>query len=545
MTKGLASWQDLFVSQGTEAKIAEHAVVDTLRKAVWIILELLRIRFIAQIGEFDQNSRHAGAAQYIQTGIEPHAVVLGADAVDDSLQHMLRQPIGLRVLLVNVNLGAVDRGIDVRIAMDADKIIGGPAVSHHDTRGKAGGVARAEDLGWSIAADAHGKARVGAQQVGQILTDRVIDILLAQTISFRAGVWAGRVVACIDENADWQKITSLFQTMRQNQGRIRKTVPVLTRAVCGAMLVAGINLKMEAQDMAGEEEKQTFVEIDQQLVDNIIPRRAPDADKNTFGRVLCVCGSAGYTGAAYFAAQGAVRMGSGVVTLAVPEKAWPVLAVKLNEPVVRPMPCGMDGMLSHEALPVLLTLAERADALLIGCGLGRSDAVTEIVCALVREAQCPVVVDADGINALAAHKDVLRQAKQPVVLTPHAAEFARLSGLKQPDTVDLSAFAVENRCILLYKGHRTRIFAPDGTKYRNHSGNPGMAKGGSGDVLAGMLVALCGQGIEPVQAACAAAWLHGRAGDAAANRLSEYGMTPGDMLCELPRLLHRYNTREW
>ena len=122
---------------------------------------------------------------------------------------------------------------------------------------------------------------------------------------------------------------------------------------------------------------------------------------------------------------------------------------------------------------------------------------------------------------------------------------ARLSGLKQPDTVDLAAFAAENRCILLYKGHRTWIFTPDGSIYRNHSGNPGMAKGGSGDVLAGMLISLCGQGIDPVQAACAAAWLHGRAGDAAANRLSEYGMTPGDMLCELPRLLHRYNTREW
>ena len=291
--------------------------------------------------------------------------------------------------------------------------------------------------------------------------------------------------------------------------------------------------------------QEQFMEIDQAYVDGILPRRQPDADKNAFGRVLCVCGSAGYTGAAYFAAQGAVRMGSGVVTLATPEKAWPVLAVKLNEPVVRPMPCGADGMLSREALPLLTGLAARADAVLIGCGLGRSEAVTEIVCSLLQSAACPVVLDADGINAISAHKDVLRQTAQPVVLTPHAAEFARLSGLKQPETGDLSAFAQENRCILLYKGHRTRIFAPDGAMYRNHSGNPGLAKGGSGDVLAGMLVSLCGQGIAPVQAACAAAWLHGRAGDAAANRLSEYGMTPGDMLQELPGLLKRYNTREW
>lgn len=290
---------------------------------------------------------------------------------------------------------------------------------------------------------------------------------------------------------------------------------------------------------------EAFIEIQQAYVDGILPRRKEDADKNAFGRVLCVCGSAGYTGAAYFAAQGAVRMGSGVVTLATPEKAWPVLAVKLNEPVVRPMPCGTDGMLSREALPVLTALAARADAVLIGCGLGRSDAVMEIVCALLQSAKCPVVLDADGINALCAHKDVLQQTAQPVVLTPHAAEFERLSGIKQPDTESLSVFAQENRCILLYKGHRTRIFAPDGTMYRNHSGNPGMAKGGSGDVLAGMLVSLCGQGILPVQAACAAAWLHGRAGDLAANRLSEYGMTPGDMLQYLPELLKRYNTREW
>lgn len=290
---------------------------------------------------------------------------------------------------------------------------------------------------------------------------------------------------------------------------------------------------------------EAFIEIDQAYVDEILPRRQPDADKDAFGRVLCVCGSAGYAGAAYFAVQGAVRMGSGVVTLATPEKAWPVLAVKLNEPVVRPMPCDADGMLSREALPVLTALAARTDAMLIGCGLGRSDAVTEIVCSLLQSANCPVVLDADGINALSAHKDVLRQTAQPVVLTPHAAEFARLSGIQQPNTEELSAFAQENRCILLYKGHRTRIFAPDGTMYRNHSGNPGMAKGGSGDVLAGMLVSLCGQGVAPVQAACAAAWLHGCTGDAAANRLSEYGMTPGDMLCELPRLLKRYNTREW
>lgn len=288
-----------------------------------------------------------------------------------------------------------------------------------------------------------------------------------------------------------------------------------------------------------------MTEISQQMVDSLLPRRGAETDKNDYGRVLCVCGSADYTGAAYFAAQGAVRMGSGVVTLATPEKAWPVLAVKLNEPVVRPMPCTEAGLLSAGALPALLQLAERADALLIGCGLGRSDEVSAIVLALLRQARCQIVLDADGINALGTHKDVLRQAAHPVVLTPHAGEFARLSGLRSPDTAALADFAQTQRCILLYKGHRTLIAAPDGRLYRNHSGNPGMAKGGSGDVLAGMLVSLCGQGLAAVDAACAAAWLHGRAGDMAANELSEYGMTPSDMLGLLPRVLRRYNAREW
>ena len=195
-----------------------------------------------------------------------------------------------------------------------------------------------------------------------------------------------------------------------------------------------------------------MIEIDQAFVDSVIRPRDPETNKNDYGRILCVCGSAGYTGAAYFAAQGAVRMGSGVVTLAAPEKAWPVLAVKLNEPVVRPMPCGEDGLFSKKALPQLLALTERADALLIGCGIGRSDEVTEVVCTLLQKAACQVVLDADGIFALSQHKDILRRTAKPLVMTPHAGEFARLSGGKQVSPEELRAFAQENRCTVLYKG---------------------------------------------------------------------------------------------
>lgn len=275
--------------------------------------------------------------------------------------------------------------------------------------------------------------------------------------------------------------------------------------------------------------------IEREWVQRMLPRRAPETHKNDYGRVLAVCGCKGYTGAAYFAAQGAVHMGSGVVTLAVPEPVYPILAVKLNEPVVRPMPADGTGKFSAEAADTLMELAARADALLIGSGLGRSAALDELVAELIRAARCPMVLDADGINALAGHRNVLREAGGPCILTPHKGEFQRLSGIA-PDEADAAAqqFAMETGCVLLLKSHRTLISAPDGRQMRNTTGNPGMAKGGSGDVLAGMLLSLLGQGLDAFDAACAGAWLHGAAGDRCAAELGEYGMTPTDMLEALP-----------
>ena len=177
-----------------------------------------------------------------------------------------------------------------------------------------------------------------------------------------------------------------------------------------------------------------MIEINQDFADGVLHSRNPETNKNDYGRILCVCGSAGYTGAAYFSAQGAVRMGSGIVTLATPEGAWPVLAVKLNEPVVRPMPQEENGLFSMDALPKLLALAEKADALLIGCGLGRSDTLTEIVCTLLEKAKCQIVLDADGINSITGHKDILRRTAKPVSTTAKptstaAAASAIVSGI--------------------------------------------------------------------------------------------------------------------
>lgn len=269
---------------------------------------------------------------------------------------------------------------------------------------------------------------------------------------------------------------------------------------------------------------------------SILPDRNPWGHKGTFGKVLLLCGSRGYTGAAYLASMGALRSGAGLVFLGVPESIYAIEAVKLNEPVVFPLP-DASGRLSRNAIPEILERLPKMDAVLIGPGLGQSEDVLAVVKAVLEEAKCPVVVDADGINVLSAHRDILRGRAYPTILTPHDGEFSRIGGkLCENRIASAAELAKDLSCIVLLKGHETCI--TDGwTGYVNSTGNPGMAVGGSGDVLSGMIVSLLGQGIEPLEAAACAAWLHGAAGDACAERLGQYGMLPTDMLEDLPRLM--------
>lgn len=269
---------------------------------------------------------------------------------------------------------------------------------------------------------------------------------------------------------------------------------------------------------------------------SLLPDRDAFAHKGNFGKILLLCGSRGYTGAAYLAAMGALRSGAGLVFLGVPESIYAIEAVKCTEPVVFPLP-DRDGMLSTEAIPEILERLPRMDAVLIGCGLGQSPGTLAVVQAVLQSAACPVVLDADGINVISRHKDILRGRNGITILTPHDGEFARLGTPVGPDRMaSAMALASDLHCILLLKGHRTCI--TDGTRsYINTTGNPGMAVGGSGDLLAGILVSLLGQQLPPLEAAACAAWLHGAAGDACAREIGEYGMLPTDMLNALPRLM--------
>lgn len=275
----------------------------------------------------------------------------------------------------------------------------------------------------------------------------------------------------------------------------------------------------------------------------LLPVRPRFSHKGDFGRVLLVCGSVGFTGAAALAARAALRTGAGLITVATPRQVWPIVAAKLDEPMVMPMAEDKAGRLSLQAAPALAQLLAKADACLIGPGLGRSEELDALVAALVGEARCPVVLDADGINAMAGHIDRLREAACPLILTPHDGEFLRLSpsAALPPADFDTRAdrammLARQLGAVVLLKGYRTAI--TDGKRlYRNETGNPGMATGGSGDVLAGMLVSLLGQGLAPLEAAAAAAWLHGAAGDRCAAERGEYGMTPSDLIDAASRLL--------
>ena len=268
----------------------------------------------------------------------------------------------------------------------------------------------------------------------------------------------------------------------------------------------------------------------------LLPDRKLDAHKGNFGRVLLLCGSRGYTGAAALAAMGALRSGAGLVYLAVPESIYHIVAVKLTESIVMPLP-DYNGTFSSNAVEIIRDLLHKMDAVLIGPGLGQSQGTMDVLRLALEEFSGPVVVDADGINLLAQHKDLLRRRHHPTILTPHEGEFSRLDTDYRGDRqASALTFASEYQCILVLKGHGT--LTTDGKIcYRNTTGNPGMAVGGSGDVLAGVIVSLLGQGIEPLRAAAVGVWLHGAAGDQSALRIGQYGMLPTDMLEDLPRLM--------
>jgi len=272
-------------------------------------------------------------------------------------------------------------------------------------------------------------------------------------------------------------------------------------------------------------------------------RRRPDAHKGDCGRVMVVAGSAGMTGAAYLAGEGALRAGAGLVTLVVPEKLNPILEVKTTCVMTFPAPATGDGAFAPEAAEVLGELTTTCSVMVVGPGIGRRGPTAEFLAGLLAAAQSPVVLDADGLNIVASRPAVLEALAGcvPAVITPHPGEFARLLGTSTDDVqanrTDLaSQFARRMNVVVVLKGYGTVV--TDGKRqYVNATGNPGMATAGAGDVLSGMIGAFIGQGLDTYDAACLGVERHGRAGDIAADRRGVLGMTAADILDAVPDAL--------
>ncbi|PLY01088.1 MAG: bifunctional ADP-dependent NAD(P)H-hydrate dehydratase/NAD(P)H-hydrate epimerase [Desulfuromonas sp.] len=270
----------------------------------------------------------------------------------------------------------------------------------------------------------------------------------------------------------------------------------------------------------------------------LLPERPASGHKGTFGHLLLVAGSSGKSGAAALAAEAALRAGVGLATLACPAQLHPVFEEKLTEVMTVPLP-EVDGRVSMQALVDIQQLWQQKSVLAVGPGLGTGEEVAGLVRRLVRECPLPLVVDADGLNALAGHLEILQERMAPTVLTPHPGEMARLTGLSvaevESDRISIARqVACSRQVVVVLKGARTIVATPDGAVFINGSGNPALASGGTGDVLTGVISGLLAQGMKAEAAALLGVYLHGRSADRLAESRGQAGVLASDLLADLP-----------
>ncbi|MBN1687483.1 MAG: NAD(P)H-hydrate dehydratase [Candidatus Omnitrophica bacterium] len=267
--------------------------------------------------------------------------------------------------------------------------------------------------------------------------------------------------------------------------------------------------------------------------------RKKTAHKGDFGRVLLLAGSRGLTGAAYLSSLACVRAGAGLVTLGCPEKVYPILARRSQEVMVKPFPSTREGSFSVKALGPILRFLKNQNVLAIGPGLSQDSDTQKLVRRVLAKSVAMIVIDADGLNALKGHTQELKKCIGRAVITPHPGEFVRLFGGKLSDSDKVRRkraveVAKKYHVVVVLKGHRTVVADPRGKVYINRTGNPGMATGGTGDVLTGIIAALIGQKFSLFDAACFGVYLHGLSGDRAAKKVGEVSLAAGDLIEALP-----------
>jgi NAD(P)H-hydrate epimerase len=308
----------------------------------------------------------------------------------------------------------------------------------------------------------------------------------------------------------------------------------------GRLIIADIGIPPHLMEAAPGYEL-----LNAEAVSPLLSRRDRQAHKGHFGHCLVIAGSTGKTGAAALSANSAVRAGSGLVTLAVAGNLHGILETKTTEVMTVPLPDSNSGHVTSSAFPVIEHLLSDMDALALGPGLGRRPGTTALVQKIVESVSLPMVIDADGLNALADHSTSLRRKKSDqIVLTPHPGEMARLLGSSvqevEADRIQIAReFARNFGVYLVLKGARTIIASPDGTAAINSSGNPGMASGGMGDVLTGIIASLLGQGYDAWHACCLGVFMHGYAADMVAEQKGDIGICATDVQEMLPYAFKR------
>lgn len=393
-----------------------------------------------------------------------------------------------------------------------------------------------------------------------LFTDGVVDALLGT--GFRGDVRGNyaEVIALINNRQTAVLAVDLPSGLHANTGFVSGYCIKATKTVTfglpkpGLLLYPGteyvgsleiIDIGIPVELLNDEELQQNL--ITEQLIRGSLPQRLADVHKGDNGRIVVLAGSQGMTGAAALASLGALRSGGGLVKLGIARSLHDIMETKCTEVMTRALPETEPGLLALEAQPEIEGLVENANVLLVGPGLTTEGDVPQLVQNLIKQISIPMVVDADGLNAIACNPELLEHAAGALVFTPHPGEMARLAKMSvadvQANRVEVArTYAQRWGATVVLKGARTVIAAPDGQIYINVTGNAGLATGGTGDVLAGMIAGFIGQGLTPEDAAVAAVYIHGRAADMLATEHGKIGFLASELLSAIPKTIHNIMT---
>ncbi len=311
------------------------------------------------------------------------------------------------------------------------------------------------------------------------------------------------------------------------------------KSFCGKISVADIGIHQKFTENLDYIINTTDIET----VKKIIPEKAPDSHKGNYGRLLTVCGSETMPGACIMALESALKSGAGLVQAAVPKSLISVIAARLPEVMLLPLETDSEGYITFDNFDKIIRGSKNATSVLIGCGLGVTEQTKILVKNLIANINCPIILDADGINCISDSIDIIKQSMSDIIITPHPAEMGRLSNMStgeiQSDRLQAALeFAKENNVTVVLKGAGT-VIAGNNRINVNPNGNPGMAKGGSGDVLAGIIASLKAQGISAYNSAVLGTFIHGLAGDEAASEMSMQSMTATDIIKNLSKIFKK------